>query len=736
LAAAVREGDVAPAAANLTALLAPLPATLAALAPPAAISEALALQFRNPPNEYRLVQYQLDSHTLDRYPRHGIGGFMAFFYGNLYQHKGGGVEQIGPLVAAAAQRGMPVWLADDFGYPSGMAGGRVVEENPAFEVRGLAMRTRDGSGGGLAVLELPAGAERFVSAVLYPLVDGRPELAGGRVVPVTRHRVEATGVEGPWRLCGFVTVIRDRDTQAQSTMQQFGHTGHAADLLNPDAVASFMARMHAPIAAQIKDLPAHVAGFYANEPNLMQLHWKPTTAPFACMPWTDRLPACFERMHGYDLMPRLAALFGGEDTEARRVRMHFQQAVAELLAASYARPLRAWCNALGVQSSGHFLLTEHLSMQVANYGDYLKVLSEFDVPAMETGIPNPDQIPTFRDQMSPFVRAAVAWRGSDTSMCLLDPIIQGGGLQRLSPATPLLRNAANQAFLNGINTFSSYMPLEARPDGSAAGYTAEDYRALNEYIGRVCVLLRGARPATAVALYYPIAMFQADYRPSDQHWPRLLPLHQPRQQAWDDTEAALRAADVDFTIVHPEAVAQASVDRGIMGIGSGRYRYLVLPQVEFLPRVVLGQIKAFEAGGGTVLWVGRRPRLGTYGRDDAEVAAALEEAEVVRPADLSARITNPYAPDFSLRFEPAPGRLAVVRFLRGEQAVYLLVNRVGQPIRVRVSAQAGDNVDVFDPSRGSITQAAGPAALEIAGFSCLLVLRDNPPHENCSASPL
>ena len=683
--------------------------------------ETLAARFRNPPNEYRLVQYGLKEQTLEKYPLYGIGGAMAFFYEELYQSGTSGPQRIGPLVDAAREKGMKVWLADDFGYPSGMAGGRVVRENPAYEVRGLAMITKHGTNTGPVAIELPAGAERFVSAVLYPLVDCCPDMTRGQTVPVGSTSVDANGLTGPWQLCAFATVVRDKGTQAQSTME-FKHTGHYADLLNPDAVARFIANMHAPIVAQVKDPPATVEGFYANEPNLMQLQFAGNEALFACMPWTGQLPQKFQQMHGYDLLPRLGALYEGDATESRRVRIHFQQTVGEMLAVNFARQIREWCNARGVHSSGHFVLTEYLGMQVANYGDYLKVFSEFDIPAMEIGIPNPDQFSTFRDQLAQFVTAVAVWKERDTTLCLLDPIIQGGGLRRLSPATPLVRHAANMALLDGVNTFSSYMPLDANPDGSAAGYTTHEYRALNEYLGRICLLLRGAQPATSVALYYPVAMFQADYRPSKQSWPVLLPTYDKRQAAMDHTENALREAGITFTLVHPEAVSQSDVTQGVMKIGAGSYRYLVMPQMDFLPLAVLHKIKAFEAGGGTVLWVDTKPEHGEYAQEDRSVAATLKTANVIGPADLAAHIPTPYPANFNLRFEPGSGHLSVARFQRKNQPLYLLVNPTDQPIKASAQSAVASTVQVFDPTTGGMTTTSLPSSFEMSGFGSLLLM--------------
>jgi hypothetical protein len=353
----------------------------------------------------------------------------------------------------------------------------------------------------------------------------------------------------------------------------------------------------------------------------------------------------------------------------------------------------------------------------------MKFASEFDVPAMDTGIPNLDRIATFNYQFARYTSSIATWKDRDRTMCLLDPIITGGGLDRLSPAMPLLFNSVNMACLYGASDFSTYVALESRPDGRATGYSLEDYRALNDYVGRLCLLLRGARPVTSVALYYPIAMFQADFRPSRQFHNASLAGYRKRQSAWNATEQALRAANLESTIVHPDAVAQSAVAAGTMKIGRGSFRYLIMPQVDFVPLSVLEKIQAFEAGGGTVLWVDTKPQAGAYARQDAQVAAALKAVKIVRPADLAARIPQPYPAEFALRFEPGPDRLAVARFGRGDRSLYYLVNRTDQPIRAAVHSTVGARVEVLDPTTGNIAAITLPTVMEVGAFRSLVVLR-------------
>jgi hypothetical protein len=312
---------------------------------------------------------------------------------------------------------------------------------------------------------------------------------------------------------------------------------------------------------------------------------------------------------------------------------------------------------------------------------------------------------------------------------LLDPIIGGGGLRRLSPAMPLLRNSANMAFFHGANLFTSYLPLDrivsADAKGRArkvTGYDPEEYRAFNEYIGRISLLLRGARREASVALYYPIAMFQADYRPANQHWTRIVRLHEERQKAWDGVEKTLLEADLDYQIVHPEAVAEAEIRDGALRIGSGIYRYLIMPRMEIVPLAVLDTLRAFEADGGTVLWVDSKPAFGAYAVEDAEVCRMVADAAAVTAGELPGRIGRPYDESFDLVFEPAPYDLPVARFQKEGRRIYYLVNRRGSPITARIAAERTGRVTLLDPVTGAVTETDLPARAVINAFDCLLVL--------------
>lgn len=701
--------------------------------------EELRRYFGDPPNEYRLIFYshEVKPDFVTDLRKYGVGGIMALFYKFLYDPQHKDRSQLQKRTEFANANGMRLWLADEFGYPSGMAGGRVVEENPDFEVRGLTRISTSGSGKGDVLIELPEELERAVGAVLYPVVEGEPDFQAGEAVAVSGRTIETSGRNGPWQLHVFGTMPRDHDVAAQSTMAQFGHTGRYIDLLNPAAVDRFIDLMYQAQADEIEDFSERIYGLYTLEPQLMQVHWVwNRDGDHAFVSWNAGIPGRFKEMHGYDLLPVLGAIFEGDRMEDKRTRMHFHQTVGQMLSETYARRLTEWAEENETFSSGHFLLNDHLSMHVACYGDLMKFVSELHIPGVDTGIPDPHEMDGWPYQQNKFFSSIAAWKDLDTVNTLLDPIIMGRGRMRMSPKVPVMRNISNRVFLNGSNQLHTYAPLNRRePNPNAAvpsagaGYTEEDYRGLNEYIGRISVLLRGARNETKVALYYPIAMFQAEFKPSTQHWRKVVAEHEKRQHAFEGIEQTLVEFGTDYNIVHPEAVEAAVVEDGFLVIGAHRYRYLIMPQMEILPLSVVRQLERFQKGGGEVLWVDSTPARGAYQEEDKAVLRSIRNASPVKTELIGERLKEPYSPDFSLRFEDAAGEILVTRFRRLDRRIYFVVNTSGEPVSMTASSDASGLVEVFDPLSGEIWEQTLPLENKIAGYSSLLLVEKGKSHD-------
>ncbi|MFZ9875400.1 MAG: hypothetical protein ACO3E8_08540, partial [Candidatus Methylacidiphilales bacterium] len=217
--------------------------------------------FANPPAEFRFIQYSKHDGALlpyDKMAEAGIGGVMLFMQSDGYLEKEAAWENVRKNLEAANQAGLQVWLADDNGYPTGMAGGRIVEADPALENRSLRQVTKEGNGPGPVRLDLPKGAEKFIHAFLYPLKDGRPVLEQGTAVPIQANRIETNGLDGPWQLSAFALQIVREGTQAESTKSGFQTNGRFPNLLDPAAMEKFVSLTHEEYARRFGPLKGKV----------------------------------------------------------------------------------------------------------------------------------------------------------------------------------------------------------------------------------------------------------------------------------------------------------------------------------------------------------------------------------------------------------------------------------------------------------------------------------------------
>jgi len=675
--------------------------------------------FARPPAEFRLVHYGTHDGAplpVARMAEAGIGGVMLFMQSNGYLRSEEAWRNLEANVRAARAAGLRVWLADDNGYPSGMAGGLVVEADPAFESRGLVVVTQDGTGPVAARLDLPPWAEAFVHARLYPVVDGRPALDRGQPASVHSDRVEAEGLEGPWRLFGFARAINREGTQASTTVAGFATTGRYPNLLDSAATEKFVALTHEQYASRLGPLAGTIDVVYTNEPNLMTCWFLPGARPgdVALVPWHEDLVRRFQAEHGYDLLPLLPALFGGDDPASRLTRRHYYQTVGTALAENFPRRITSWGAGQGVRSAGHPLLEESMLHHVVCYGDFFRFVQELNMPACD--LPMPDRSTSFNFWMPKFLSSVAQARGRTVVVGLLDPIINRPVAQ-LQPTPEDVRRFVGLAALCGVNQFTTYTAWQRYDPGV--------YRSLNDSIGRLGVVLRGATSAATVGVYYPIETFQAALLPSadllsGQAWMRV----QGPAERQDTVARSLVTQGIDFTWLHGDWISEGRVEAGHLVTAGGRYATLVMPDVEILPLAVAKKLAEFQAGGGRIIWVQCLPALGDSLSEHEAVRALFAGQPITAATDVVRELGPVLPPGFAVAVAgPAQG-IFTARFVRAGRRITFIVNDGFEPADVEARSAAGGTftADVFDPLTGTMAPTQVPGKLSIGPCSSLLIV--------------
>ncbi|WP_063836012.1 glycosyl hydrolase [Actinacidiphila yeochonensis] len=209
----------------------------------------------------------------------------------------------------AAELGVLLWFYDQLGFSGADLQARLVDERPRYGGRALE-RVRavvDGDG----ELGCPAHGQP-VGGHAEPL-DAAGRVAGPAVPLAVDGRTVRPPGPGRWRL----------------TLHH--HVARGFDYLGAEACAALVDRVHGAFERHLGDrLGTVVVGSFQDElPSL------PT--------WSARFAEEFLRLRGYDLLPRLDALYeDGASPDAARVRHDYQLTRAELAEAAFFRPLADW----------------------------------------------------------------------------------------------------------------------------------------------------------------------------------------------------------------------------------------------------------------------------------------------------------------------------------------------------------------------------------------------------------
>lgn len=364
---------------------------------------------------------------------------------------------------------------------------------------------------------------------------------------------------------------------------------------------------------------------------------------------------------------------------------------------------------------------------VIGYGDFFKFLEPMQVPACD--LPMPDGQSYVLDGlhfgapwnywMPKFLSSVAQAKNRDTVAALLDPLI-ARPTPGLTMAPGNVRRIANMAAFCGVNKFTNYLDWDK--------YDPADYRSLNEYIGRLSLVLRGARSAATVAVYYPIETFQADFLPSPSTWHREFWPDSwrglfERIKDQDEVARSLILNGVDFNWLHGDWIRDARVEDGAMIAAGGRYTTIVMPQVELLPLDVAQKLQEFEKGGGRVIWVGSLPALGDAPEEHDEVRAMFDGRETVRASHVAAAVGPVVPPGFELRTGETP---LIARFVQDGRRINFLVNYREKPMTVPLESARKDGLTlrIYNPLDGTIATLRTPATVTIGPLSSLLVVEE------------
>ncbi len=517
---------------------------------------------------------------LQRLQDYGLGGMVCNMPFQNYMQGDQAWKTLATAIQQCHSRGMVVWLYDEKGYPSGAAGGLVLQENSAYEA-----------------LELAYDATQQDPFVVRPSYEF---------------------------------------THANNN---YAASQRYVNLLDTDAIRCFTRKTHDAYWAHLQPLfGTTIQAMFTDEPSLLAVSLgqipeesrknvplvdaaDPTVKPLPAVPWCHDLPQQYHERFQEDLLAQRRSLFTGDSADDHRIRQQFWSLVADLIADRYFGQLQRWCEAHGVASSGHTLVEESLIHQVAVEGNALKALSRMQIPGLDMLSSDPEAVIHSGWLTAGLPYSAATLTGHRRVMTEVSDFSQKMGSKKPASLSAMQATAAWQATW-GVTDFTLYYGMDDR--------SQEEYQAYGEFVGRLNAILKPATQQPLVLLYYPVFDLWSEYLPVANP----LNLESQSERARRIVGSFMRMGQmlqrnqVPFALIDHEYLAAAGVNSdGTIQVGDQIFRCLLLPQGAQLPAPAA--VVAQQARQASEL------RVLTDGRDGKPLDAVTVRASIAPSYSLA-----------------------------------------------------------------------------------------------------
>ena len=513
-------------------------------------------------------------------------------------------------------------LYDEWAYPSGIVGGLFYSKFPEAAAKSLEMVEKNVTGPAAVELEIPMPDGMYVGTVLMnrdtlERIDASDRQPAG-------NKVVLQAPKGNWKAMVFYL---DPGFRPQSTKGGF------VDYLDPGAVDKYIGLNFEPYYSHLKE-------FFGN-PIQMSFYDEPAMHLSNGRMWTPGFNEGFQKKYGFSPMKYYPALWydiGAETAAARNALFGYR---AQLYAENYIGRVAAWCEAHGIDMSGH-QDQEEVRNPVGISGDLMKVFEHQQIPGVD------DIYYTGRSNVGYKVVTSSAFNWDK-------PIVMAETYAAYRQMNPKVAyKTAMDQYAMGVNLQIGNRPAEVGPQ-------------LDRFVGRMSYLLRHGRHVADVAVLYPIASMQSAYyfasppssnRPGSSptfYWALEGGLIPPELDYMDLGEMLFRGLRVDYTYLHPEVLTRrTSIGKGLLTLDNQEnreeFRVLIVPGGDTISAGAARRILEFYRGGGTVIGTHKLPmKSAEFGRD-GEVREMVGEVFGFPERDPMTAEIRPVVDDFKNYF--------------------------------------------------------------------------------------
>jgi hypothetical protein len=553
----------------------------------------------DPPAIYRSAPFwswnsRLDADRLCRaiesMHRAGMGGF---FMHSRYGLKTPYLSEewfacVSACVEKARELGMHAYLYDEDRWPSGSAGGLVTRKHPDFGMHFLLCTPRR---------QPEKNAERLATFAVR--LDG-----GGRLLGYEPLEPDAGAPAGAVRM--------SFDAVPQEPRGWYNDAPYL-DTMNPEAVRDFLHVTHQAYADRYgRDFGTLVPAIFTDEPNYLN-HGTRAGEGEHVAPWTPGMPREFKKRRGYDVRDRLPeVIFPAAEGEFSKVRHDFYRTATELFVEAFSAQIGRWCGKHKIALTGHVLQEQTLRTQIEVVGACMPHYEHFQWPGIDI----------LTDQARELMTAKQCSSAADQ---LGRPRV----LSELYGCTgwdwPLEGHkfVGDWQFAAGVNFRCPHLTHFSLAGGAKRDYPAsifshspwwKYYGVVEDYFARLSFLLTRGEPLRDVLVLHPVESGWGCFHAAGE-----TPLLAELDDAIQRITRTLSGQHYDWDFADESLLAaHGSVTKKGLKVGRLTYRVVLVPPSITLRGTTVKLLGKFQAAGGKMLFVGRRPD-----RVDAEPSDAL-----------------------------------------------------------------------------------------------------------------
>ncbi len=564
--------------------------------------------FSNPGNKYRALEIVHDymalkgedyeakaQNVIDK----GFGGLITNDAWNAkYLQDEEQLDRINKIIKAAKDKGLRVWLYDEYGYPSGSAGDIVCKDNEDYKAVYLQQTTIQGSGTGEQTVDIPANFVKVNSVTImqddkYIQTDGI----------VKNDKISFSGVDGKWTAYIYCVIKYDHGRD--------GYSETYPNLLNKDAVKKFIQVTYEKYCETVDDFKNIIEAFFTDEPQLCATRNIFTyDLKNPVIPYDYDIFETFKAKFGYDLVPLLPLVFNSQNADAQRLRANFYSHVGDLISENYFGQISAWCKENGAMLSGHLLLEEQMYFHAPLYGDYMQCSNNMGAPGFDilgsrvpvylesgsTGAKYASSSAWLNNKERVFIEICPVDNAEDFSTNHLDYIL---GLLTFS-------------YFDGGNQVASYY--------TQANAEIETGNAFNSYLSRLGSILVESQNTNEIAVYYGIDSVAGSYiAPETQSVWSADEFAKTRDKFVTELTIGLRRKGLDYVFVDDAALQKGEIKENGLTVGNFNFKTIIVPRVSIMDIKTMRILDSLIEQGVNVIFVGTMPEISFNEQDQAEL---------------------------------------------------------------------------------------------------------------------